>query len=200
MKYTVISGSHRQNSQSEKVARFISNRLKDTHQVFNLHLSQNPLSLWDEELSRPDSHWQTSWQPMAKELQSSDALIWVVPEWNGMLPSGVVNLLQLCGHKELGHKPALIVSISASMNGAYPVSQMRMNTTKNNRMVYIPEHLIIRNVEKVLNDANKTSDDSDVYLRGRLDYCLSLLELYAKQLKPIRTADLIDYKTYPNGM
>jgi NAD(P)H-dependent FMN reductase len=200
LKYTVISGSHRQNSQSEKVARFISARLKGTHEVFELHLSKNPLPLWDEELSNPNSHWRSSWQPMAAELQSSDALIWVVPEWNGMLPSGVVNLLQLCGHKELGHKPALIISISASANGAYPISQMRMNTTKNNRMVYIPEHMIIRDVENMFNDANKASGDSDTYLRGRLDYCLGILELYAKQLKPIRTADVIDYKSYPNGM
>ena len=200
MKFTIVSGSHRQQSQSEKVSDFIRDQLKGSHEVFELKLSKNPLPLWDEELSNPDSHWKNSWAPVAKELQNSDAFIWVVPEWNGMLPSGVVNLLQLCSYKELGHKPALIVSISASVNGIYPVSQMRMNTTKNNRMVYIPEHLIIRNVASVFNDTQSTSDERDIYLRKRLKYCLGILELYAEHLRPIREAGIIDYQTYPNGM
>lgn len=203
MRIVVISGSHRKNSQSEKVSRYIINRQIATHSQSKaelINLANNPIPLWDESMDVKKEPWKSHLQPSLELLQSCDGVVWVIPEWNGMIPSGVSNLLQHCTAKELGHKPALLVGISASMNGVYPISQMRLNSSKNNRGVYLPEHIIIRYVEKVLNDPEKSASGEDSHLRGRIDYCLSLLNLYAQHMKPIRHSSIIDYDRYPNGM
>ena len=201
MKFALISGSHRTQSESARVTRYLEDRVKTliSAESFRLELTNNPLPMWDESIWNDGEIWKDSWLPVAKEIASSDALIWVVPEWNGMLPSGVVNLLHLCSAKEVSHKPALIVSISSSRNGAYPISQMRMNTSKNNRMLYIPEHLIIRDVKQMLVGDDPAHED-DQYLRQRIDYCLKILEQYAIALRQVRDSGVIDHKAFPNGM
>jgi NAD(P)H-dependent FMN reductase len=143
--------------------------------------------------------WTKVWNPIKAELQSSDAFIFVVPEWSGMVPPAVKNFFLLCSHGELGHKPALIVAISSSRGGAYPVNELRISSYKNTRLLYLPEHFIVRDVEKMFNDAKPASED-DKYLRQRLDYCLKLLQAYGKAMKEIRSSGVIDHKAYPNGM
>jgi NAD(P)H-dependent FMN reductase len=202
MKYAVISGSHREQSQSAKIANFIAKRVREQlagTQTYVFELTNNPLPMWDESVWDDTDKWQKTWGPVAKEFQSADGFIWVVPEWNGMLPSGVVNLLHLCSAKEVGHKPALITTVSGSRNGAYPVAQMRMNTAKNNRMVYIPEQLIVREAKNMFNGDQPASED-DRYLRERLDYALNLLQHYSQALAQVREAGIIDHKAFPNGM
>lgn len=201
MKISLISGSHRSKSESARVTKYIEKRVKNllSADTYRFELKDNPLPLWDESFWDDGEVWQECWFPIAKEFQSSDAFVWVVPEWNGMLPSGIINLLHLCGHKEVGHKPALIVTVSGSRNGAYPVSQMRMSTTKNNRMLYIPEHIIVRDVPKMLASEAAANED-DQYLRDRIDYCLKLLGQYAVALRQVRESNVIDYSSFPNGM
>jgi len=38
-----------------------------------------------------------------------------------------------------------------------------------------PEHIIVRNVGEVLNETLNPDNKSDAYLRGRIDFALSLL-------------------------
>lgn len=201
MKYTIVNGSARSQSQSLKVALFIEQALRlkvDVH-TYLLDLTGNPLPIWDEGVWKGAEPWKTTWDPMKIELQSSDAFIFVVPEWNGMVPAAVKNLFQLCSVHELAHKPALIVAVSSARNGSYPVSELRMSSYKNNRVLYIPEHLIVRDVEKMFNPGAAETED-DIYIRLRLDYCLNLLHQYAKAMREIRSSGVIDHKTFPNGM
>ena len=71
----------------------------------------------------------------------------IAPEWHGQVPAGLKNFFLICGRAEVGHKPALITTVSSGDGGAYPVAELRMSSYKNNRICYIPEQLIIRNVE-----------------------------------------------------
>lgn len=200
MKYALLSGSSRHQSQSFKIASYIDKELKASqHQTYMLNLADNPLPLWDEGVFGPDDKWKKLWGPISEELKSSDALVLVCPEWHGAVPSAVRNVLQIATHHELGHKPALIVSLSASMGGAYPVSELRMAGYKNNRLCYIPEQLIIRNVGKAFNGPTIENDD-DAYLRTRCTYALKVLDQYARALKLVRESGVIDHKAYPNGM
>ena len=143
--------------------------------------------MWDESVWTEDrAKWDESWSPVAKELQSADAVVVVVPEWGGMVPSGLKNFFLLCGNQELAHKPGLIVSVSGSRNGAYPVSELRMSSTKNNRLVYIPDHVIVRDAAKML-QGDEAANGDDQYLRDRIDYSLKVLNSYAVALKPVRS-------------
>ncbi len=201
MKITILNGSSRKQSQSGKVSRFIDARLREQAGVstYYLSLENNPLPMWDESIWDDAPMWNKVWNPIKAELQSSDAFIIVVPEWSGMVPPAVKNFFLLCSHHELGHKPALIVAISSSRGGSYPVNELRISSYKNTRLLYIPEHFIVRDVEKMFNGAAPENED-DKYLRLRLDYCLKLLQAYGKSMKEIRSSGIIDHKAFPNGM
>jgi NAD(P)H-dependent FMN reductase len=202
MKISIISGSHRKNSESEKVARYI---IKEIHSklAFLTHfvsLAENPIPLFDEDFFNPNSaKWNKAWAPIAQELQSSDGIIIISPEWHGMVPSGLKNFLLLSSAKELGHKPGLIVSVSAGTGGAYPVLELRSSGYKNSRICYIPEHVIVRDCTHVLNhDTPESKNDTD--MRERIEYALNIFAQYMKALKLVRDSGTIDHANFPNGM
>lgn len=202
MKISVISGSHRKNSQSEKVSRYLIKELSSKLSIstYLLPLAENPLPLMDEGFFNPeDEKWKQIWKPISEELQSSDGIIVVSPEWHGMVPAGLKNLLLLCSVKEFAHKPGLIVSVSAGTGGAYPVNELRISGYKNSRLCYIPEHIIVRNCTHVLNQDTPESQEDGV-LRNRISYTLNILAEYSKALKSVRENAKLDHKTFPNGM
>lgn len=202
MKFSIIIGSHREKSESAKVAHYLEERLKDLKlcdQIYTLDLGGNPLPLWDESVWKNGEKWQEKWNPVAKELQESDAVILISPEWAGMVPAGLKNFLLLCSTKELGHKPALITSVSAGINGAYPISELRMSGYKNNKVCFLPEHLIVRNVASILED-DQPKDEHEENLRERIDFDLNILHAYAKALKPVRESGVTQNEKFPFGM
>ena len=204
MKISIISGSHRHDSQSEKVSRHIVSSLKQhglCEETWLLSLAGNPLPLWDQGIWDGDPEWKARLDPLSKELSESDAFVIVSPEWHGQVPAGLKNFFLLWGKGELAHKPALIVTVSSGDGGAYPVAELRMSSYKNNRICYIPEHIIVRHVEKVLNDdpaMNNTS--ADAYFRDRIRYALTILKEYAVALRQVRVSGATDRSVYKNGM
>ena len=204
MKIMIISGSHRENSQSEKVAHHIAQSLLDNQQATETEvfsLAGNPLPLWDEGIWNGDEKWPTILNPLSEKLASSDGFVIISPEWHGQVPSGLKNFFLLWGAGELAHKPALIVGVSSSDGGAYPIAELRMSSYKNNRICYIPEQLIIRHVESVLNaDASNNNPDSDRYFRERIVYAGGILSAYASALKGVRDSGITQTDTFRNGM
>jgi len=202
MKYAIISGSHRPQSQSGKVARFISGRLQASDsaaECYVLDLGKTPLPFWDEGVWTSDPKILDIWSPVSAELAGSDAVVVVSPEWGGMVPAALKNLFLLAADGCLYHKPGLIVGVSASRNGAYPVAELRVSSYKNTHLQYISEHVIVRHVGDMLNEAAPQSDD-DAALRKRLDYSLSVLAEYAKALRQVRASGVLDRKAFPYGM
>ena len=125
----------------------------------------------------------------------------VSPEWHGQAPAGLKNFFLLFNRFELGHKPALIVTVSNGDGGAYPVAELRMSSYKNNRICYIPEQVIVRHVEKVLNDnAADNIPDADAYFRERIDWALGMLQGYAVAMKGMRETTQIHHDKFGNGM
>lgn len=204
MKLTIVSGSHRINSQSEKVANVVLNtvqekKLFEQSEIFSL--AGNPLPLWDQGVWDGDEKWKTLLTPLKDKLAKSDAFVIVSPEWHGQVPAGLKNFFLLCSKKELGHKPAIIVTVSNGDGGAYPVAELRMSSYKNNRICYIPEHVIIRKVEKVLNENPDDNDPrSDTFYRERLAWVLGILKEYAAAFQQIRASGVTDSDKFKNGM
>lgn len=213
MQISIIVGSHRKASASQKVASYIASRiiaLEPTAQTYTLDLGLTPLPMWDEdfgnrnmlEANENQSNWAKIWNPIATELQKTDALVIISPEWNGMATPALMNFLLLAKPQELGHKPAMIATVSASRGGAYPVAELRAFGHKNNYLNYLPDHLIVRKADEMLNDFDpETGEKEELYLKQRVDYSLRILMEYSKALKPLREIDgLYDYQTYGNGM
>ncbi|MFK7829798.1 MAG: NADPH-dependent FMN reductase [Congregibacter sp.] len=206
MKIGIISGSHRNASQSEKVSRYAATQLAKAglfDDVFVFTLADNPLPLWDEGLWSGDPVWEDAIGSLRDELISCDAFIVVCPEWHGMVPAGLKNLFLLFpGTGELAHKPALIVTVSGGAGGgAYPIAELRMSSYKNSRIAYLPEHLIVRDAGSVFNEDEKNNDPSkQTYLHERLMYCLEMLREYSLAFRQIRASGKTSLEKYPNGM
>ncbi|MDQ6970714.1 MAG: NAD(P)H-dependent oxidoreductase [Mariprofundus sp.] len=204
MHITIVSGSHRNPSQSEKIGRYIENLLHeqvDEAEPFLYLLADNPLPLWDQSIWQSNEGWIERLAPLKAQLTQSDALVIITPEWHGQVPAGLKNFFLLFSRFELGHKPALIVSVSASNGGAYPVAELRMSSYKNNRLCYIPEQLIIRDVERVFNaDPDDNDQKSDTYYKARLRWNLDILMGYGRALKQVRNDVNIHDPAFGNGM
>ena len=204
MKIAIISGSHRKASQSAKVAKFMQQTLLEQRlcdETWLYSLAENPLPLWDESIWEGDPTWQERMAPIHAQLKESDGLVVIAPEWHGQVPAGLKNFFLLCGKQQVGHKPALITTVSSGDGGAYPVAELRMSSYKNNRLCYIPEQIIVRHVESVLNDdPARNNPDADSYFRERIRYALGILVEYAKALRQVRSSGVTDTDRFPNGM
>jgi hypothetical protein len=107
------------------------------------------------------------------------------------------NLLLLCG-PSIAHKPGLIVGVSSGMGGTYPVSELRGFSTKNSKLCFIPDHLILRNVAQLLQGASPEGD-IDKQVRERIDYTLQVFFEYNNAFKSMRESSKIDLKLFPYG-
>lgn len=202
MHITIVSGSHRAESESERVSKYILELFKSepaaTAEI--LSLGGNKFPLWDEELfSKESAKWDKIWTATSQALRATDAFVIVAPEWSGMVTPGLKNFFLLCSKQELAHKPALIVSVSSGIGGSYPIAELRMSSYKNTRICFIPDHVIVRNSAEMLRGETPASSH-DEQLRARLAYSTKVLFQYAKALKEVRASGVIDTKTYPFGM
>ena len=199
MKISIISASHRKNSQSKRISRLLLNnlcRLDSKLDIFTLNLEDESLPLWSPEKKDSKGIWGDTWKSISNNLNKSDGIIIVVPEYGGMATPASKNIFLLCGNGEFAHKPGLIVSISSGNGGAYPISELRSSSYKNTHLMWIPENIIIRNVEE-FNPGSHGKNIPD-WLDSRIDYVLNLLLAYASNMKPLRT--IINRKDFGNGM
>lgn len=205
MNIVIISASSRPNSNSLKFSNIIRDKLAAEGKGIDLNmidLNKNVLPFFDASLWMGDKNTIDLWEPTRSTLEKADGLIFVTPEWNGMSSPALSNMLMYV-KAELSHKPVLIVSVSAtSHGGSYPVSQLRAFSSKNNRFYYIPEHMIIRNANTTLKDWPNIDKDNadDSYISNRIDYCLNLLQAYAKASISLRSSGLIDHQSFEHGM
>ena len=199
MKISIISSSHRINSQSNRISNFLKNdllKLNSNLNVFSLDLAKSALPLWSPDKKEGDGIWGNTWNSISKNFDSSDGFIFVVPEYGGMATPAAKNIFLLCGNGEFAHKPGLIVSVSSGNGGAYPISELRSSSYKNTHIMWIPENIIIRNVEEF--KPGDHGENIPEWLDNRIDYVLKLLLTYASNMKPIR--EIVNRKDFGNGM
>jgi len=198
MNLLVVSGSQRLGSQSKKVADFLISQTRATRGeafslVEQLDLVEAALPIWDGADNSLLSDGR--WMQIRDRVVDADALILITPEWGGMASPLIKNFMLICTELETGHKPTLLASISSGISGAYPIAELRMNAMKNNKMLAIPDHLIVRDVENVLNQSNSVNE-RDSNIRARIDYSLHMLAQYSKALLPVRIQH--QSQSYPN--
>jgi NAD(P)H-dependent FMN reductase len=197
MKLKIIVGSNRKESNSFKIAEKIQSLLthkKAFSDVSIFDMRSIHLPEWEEECWNSESEkWNQIKQQHITPLTDCDAFIIISPEYSGMVPPILKNFFLLCSRQELAHKPGLIVAVSSGDGGSYPIAELRMSSYKNTRICYIPDHIIIKNVERFL-------EHSDEQLSSRISYTLDLLGHYSSALKGVRSTAELDYKNFPNGL
>ena len=214
MNLVIISASQRTQSQSAKVAEYLANNSGQFSSVRHIELCKQRLPMWDgEEMSKQQD--DSDWLAINAQLQAMDALILITPEWGGTASPLLKNLLMMAQATDIGHKPVLLVSVVNGISGAYPIAELRMNAFSNNKLVAIPDHLIIRNVEEILNTVNAEDsleaslEDSaitrrDKSIRHRIGYSLHTLFYYSQAMKTLRDSlqsnNYNNEHLYPYGM
>ena len=199
MKISIISASHRINSQSKRISSLLLDNISkiyDNLDTFVLDLADAALPLWTPKKKDGKGVWGETWNSISSNLNNSDGFILVVPEYGGMATPAAKNIFLLCGNGELAHKPGLIVSVSSGNGGAYPISELRSSSYKNTHIMWIPENIIIRNVEEFNPGAH--GKNIPEWLDNRIHYVLKLLLTYASNMKPIR--EIVNRKDFGNGM
>jgi NAD(P)H-dependent FMN reductase len=199
MKISIISASHRINSQSKKISDLLHNNLlnnKSDLEIFSLDLADASLPLWSPDKKNGKGVWGQTWGSISNKLIQSDGFIFVVPEYGGMATPAAKNFFLLCGNGELSHKPGLIVSVSSGNGGDYPITELRSSSYKNTHLMWIPENIIIRNVEEF--SPGTHGKNIPVWLDNRVDYVLKLLLAYASNMRSLR--ELVNRKDFGNGM
>jgi len=199
MNISVIAASHREDSQSKRIAKIISSKLKFFDKLIKpnvIDLASSKLPFWSPEKKQGIGVWGEAWNNISNVFNNSSGFILVVPEYGGMATPQAKNLFLLCDKGEFAHKPGLIVAISSGNGGSYPISELRSFSYKNTHIMWIPENVIIRNVEQFLPGMH--GNDIPDWIDNRLDYCLKILLAYSENMKPL--SKLINRKDFANGM
>ncbi|QYJ74556.1 NAD(P)H-dependent oxidoreductase [Shewanella sp. FJAT-52076] len=184
MKLSIINGSQRQGSQSGRVAEFIKAQSHSFSDVEVIELAEYSLPFWDGDSRESKGE---DWAVIEAKLIASDAYVLITPEWSGMATPVLKQLLMNASVPVTGHKPALLVSVSSSLNGVFPLSELMVSGNKNNKMVFIPANVIVRNVEEVLHPVAEAEQSSrDKAIRGRIAESVALLGHYTELLLPMR--------------
>ena len=199
MNISIISASHRINSQSKKISDILHNNLLKINSdldIYDLDLGDKLLPLWSPDKKNGKGVWGDTWKSISDNLIKSEGFILVVPEYGGMATPAAKNIFLLCSNGEFAHKPGLIVSVSSGNGGAYPISELRSSSYKNTHVMWIPENIIIRNVEEFNPGAH--GDNIPEWLDNRIDYVLKLFLAYSSNMRSLR--DKVNRKDFGNGM
>lgn len=183
MKLLVISGSHRKDSQTAKAAKYINENKNTFSHSQHIDLCEYGLPFWDPLTDFKKE--SVAWQSLSTKIKEADALILMTPEWAGTASPLIKNLLLMIDLTGTAHKPVMLVGTSSGINGAYPVAELRMNALKNTKLIPVPDYLIIRHIDQVLNTQHAI-DEQDANLRKRIHYCLEMLNHYAQAMLPVR--------------
>jgi NAD(P)H-dependent FMN reductase len=200
MKITLISGSGRTDSQSIKVTNWLAaelDKLGAQTSVIDLstedYMPMLHTDVWGDVMGEPA-------QKLQSKLQDADGYVIVTPEWAGMPAPALKNMFLYVG-KVMADKPALLVGVSSTMGGQYPTAELRTTSHKNTRVVYIPEQLIVRHAEEVMNSPEPAENNKeDAFIQTRARYDLGVLLAYAEAMQPLQGHKAIDYNTHPHGM
>ncbi|WP_286262164.1 NAD(P)H-dependent oxidoreductase [Thalassotalea atypica] len=205
----LVSSSQRENSKSFEVSKYLQTNILNTMEGIKssiLDLSQYPFLLDHYGTGRDDQiSLANNKDEVLAQLYACDAVVVIVPEWGGMIPPTLVNLLLLSANGSanglpLGHKPAFAIGVSASGGGSNPISLLKGYAAKNSHLTWLPLHAIIQNVGDFLVQTwAPTLDNRYSQVQSRLLVGLKSLIIYSKQLASIRNELLELSKKHPYG-
>lgn len=209
MNILLVSGSQRDESKSFDVAKYVQTNILNGMQGVEstiLDLSLYPFLLDHYGTGRDDSTLlANNKDEVLSLLYACDAVVFIAPEWGGMIPPALVNLLLLTANGSanglpLGHKPAFAIGVSASGGGSNPISLLKGYAAKNSHLTWLPLHAIVQNVDDFLAQAWAPSlDNRFSQVQSRLLVGLKSLTIYANQLAGVREELVTLSKVHPFG-
>jgi len=180
----VLLGTLRDGSRSERVARFVFDRLAQRPGV--------QTRLFDpEEWPFPNlvsREWEMDPQPprvaeFVREMARADGFLVVAPEYNHGYPGALKNMLDAL-YDEWNRKPFALVGVGGVSGGLRMVEQLRL-VVSGLGAVSVPAHVPVQSVAKEWGDAGPLEPDR---WAARFDRLFDELEWYARALRAARQA------------
>jgi len=166
MRLTILSATNRPQSNTLKVAKFserlLSQKISQNDEIVFLDLQNLPV-----ELFTPQAYQEKpkTLEPFVKGIVETDALLVVMPEYNGG-PPGVFKYFidMLPFPQSLQKLPTLFIGVAAGRFGALrPVEQMQAIFRYRNAFLY-PESIYLMNVFESLEADGKPKDEGTIKL------------------------------------
>lgn len=128
MKITVVSSSTRLGRVSHRIALALEKAIKAKgEEVTILDLNELQLPRFEERMGHVDKE-PDNWQPTMNLLQNSDGLIFLTPEYNGSISSGMKNFIDVFAKDPFQGKPIGVATGSAGamagIRAAYMLQQI----------------------------------------------------------------------------
>lgn len=177
MKYAIVSGTNRPGSMTRRFSGFVESELKKlcgtSDQVDLIDLKEMPLDIF-----KPESYAEkpASFQSFSQRFVEADALVIVLPEYNGAAPGVFKYFVDMLPFPKALYKiPCTFFGVAAGRFGAVrSVEQIQQVFQYRNALVY-PENLFIPGVDKNITEAGAPADDFsrklfDQFLKGFVDF------------------------------
>jgi len=205
----IISCSQRDESKSLELSKHIEEHIfKDNidGSTTVLDLSLYPFLLDHYGKGRDDEELLAqNKKDVLSQLYACDGVVIVSPEWGGMIPPALVNLLLLsaygsAGGLPLANKPAFVVGVSATGGGGNVITLLKAYSGKNSHLLWLPLHAVVQNVEEFLIKKWAPEENNRFgQVQSRIEVGLKSLLLYSEKLKEIRDELLPLSEKHPYG-
>lgn len=182
MIWTLISGTNRADSQSIKVTKFTANYLKDklgpSEDIQVLDLAKLPAEMFNPEVY---SEKPSSFDPFRERMLKSQAIISVLPEYNGSAPGAFKYFIDMLPFPEsLARVPCAFIGISAGRFGSVRSVEHMQDVFQYRHAFLYPERLFISNVSGATDDSGKPTDD---FVFGLFEAMMEGFADFAKRLR-----------------
>lgn len=152
MKITIVSSSTRTGRLSPRVALALKGAIEKTdNSVQIIDLSEINLPVFEERLAYLDSP-NDELKAVSDILQASDGFIFLTPEYNGSISSGMKNFIDVFAKDPFNGKPIGVATASTGAMGgiraAYQLQQIILSIFG----YPIPQMLTVGNMDKVLDE------------------------------------------------
>ena len=158
MNITVVSGSTRKVRRSHRVALAVAKQVNALgHQASIIDLIELDLPTFVERFGKiEDATGRLA--HAANTMLISDGLIFLTPEYNGAMSSGLKNFIDVFAKDAFDGKPIGVATVSVGASGGIRAAYQLQQTILSVLAYPIPRMLTVGNVEKVLDESGKVID------------------------------------------
>jgi len=178
-KIAILVGSLRRDANSKRLAKAFTALFPKDYQIFIPEIGQLPLYNQDFD-GTPDE--PKSYAPFREQISSSDAIVFITPEYNRSVPAVLKNALDVGSRPRLqnawGGKPALVISNSNGVMGGFGANHhLRQSLVFVNMRVLAQPEAYIGKVQSLVDpDGQILLEETRKFFQSIVDAFVKLIE------------------------
>ena len=159
MRISIVSGSSRKGRRSHRVALGLENQIGAAgHKAVIIDLMQLQLPPFVERFGNVEDPTRKLAE-ISEIMKESDGLIFLTPEYNGAMSSGLKNFIDVFATASFDGKPIGVATASAGARGGIRAAYQLQQTILCILAYPMPQMLTVGNVDEVLDEDGNAIDD-----------------------------------------